>query len=453
MELRSRKVLVVGLARTGLAAANFLLEKGAQVTVTDLRVKEKLGHRIQRLKGMVEMVLGQHRDVDFTSTELIIVSPGVPTGIAPLERAREHGIPIWSEIELAHRFLKGTLIGVTGTNGKTTTVNIIGALLKESKRPCVVAGNIGIPLLEKVGMGSEDTVWVVELSSFQLETTWTLDCQVAVVLNVTPDHLDRHQNFEDYWTAKTRILLNQKKSDFAVFNREDNNSSRMAETAVAHPVFFSSRRDQTQGVFLRDGTIWMRLEGKVHALMKRDEICLKGEHNLENVMAASAAGFLVGVQPNEIGRACRRFPGVEHRLEWILNLEGISFYNDSKATNVESASRAIEALDQPLVLIMGGKDKGADFGVLRSLIKKKVRHLVLLGEAKERLITGLRAVAPVSEVDSLEEGVEKAFVQAIPGDAVLLSPACASFDMFKDYEERGMVFKALVTQLAERKRL
>ena len=446
MKLSGRNILVVGLARTGLSAANFLIGKGARVSVTDLRTKDELDDQVARLQGKVHLMLGRHREADFTGADMIVLSPGVPSRIPPLVRAREQGVPVWSEIELACRFLKGTLIGVTGTNGKTTTTTLIGEMLAESRRPHVVAGNIGVPLLEKVKEATEETVWVVELSSFQLETTQTLRCRVAVVLNVTPDHLDRHPSFEDYWRAKRRILLNQKGSDFAVFNRDEPNSRRMAEGAEARSVFFS-RQERCTGVFCRDGKIRIRVGGRSHQVMDRNRIRLKGEHNLENVLAAAAASYLVGVEPDSIARACRTFAGVEHRLEWIRDLEGVSFYNDSKATNVESASKAMEALEQPLVAIMGGTNKGSDFRVLRPLVKRKVRHLVLLGEAKESLMEGLRGTAPVSEAAGLEEAVRRAFVAALPGDAVLLAPACASFDMFRDFEERGRAFKKLVSQL------
>jgi UDP-N-acetylmuramoylalanine--D-glutamate ligase len=446
MKLSGRDILVVGLARTGLSAANFLIGKGARVSVTDLRTKDELNDRIARLRGQVRLLLGRHREADFTGADMIVLSPGVPSGIPPLMRARERGVPVWSEIELACRFLKGTLIGVTGTNGKTTTTTLIGEMLAASRRPHVVAGNIGVPLLEKLEDATEETVWVVELSSFQLETTRTLRCRVAVVLNVTPDHLDRHPSFEDYWQAKRRILLNQEESDFAVFNRDEPNSRRMADGAQARSLFFS-RLDRCTGVFSRDGKIWIQLDDESHLVMERSQIRLRGEHNLENVLAAAAAAFLVGVEPEAIARACRSFAGVEHRLEWIRDLEGVSFYNDSKATNVESASKAMEALEQPLVAIMGGTNKGSDFRVLRPLVKRKVRHLVLLGEARESLMEGLRGTAPVSEVGGLEEAVRRAFVEALPGDAVLLAPACASFDMFRNYEERGRAFKDLVSQL------
>jgi len=446
MKLSGRNILVVGLARTGLAAANFLIGKGARVSVTDLRTKDELEDQIGRLQGQVRLLLGRHREADFTAADMIVLSPGVPSRISPLARAREQGIPVWSEIELACRFLKGTLIGVTGTNGKTTTTTLIGEMLAESRRPHLVAGNIGVPLLERVEEATRETVWVVELSSFQLETTRTLRCQVAVVLNVTPDHLDRHPSFEDYWQAKRRILLNQKSSDFAVFNRDEPNSRRMAEGAEARSVFFS-RQERCTGVFCRDGKIRVQVDDESHQVMDRSQVRLKGEHNLENVLAAAAASYLVGVEPESIARACRTFAGVEHRLEWIRELEGVSFYNDSKATNVESASKAMEALEQPLVAIMGGTNKGSDFRVLRPLVRRKVRHLVLLGEAKASLMEGLRGTAPVSEAGGLEEAVRRAFVEAHPGDAVLLAPACASFDMFQNYEERGRAFKDLVSQL------
>ncbi len=446
-ELQERRVLVVGFARSGVAAANLLLRKGSRVTVTDLRAEETLKEQIGKLVGPVRMVFGRHQEQDFMEADLIVPSPGVPTHEGLLRLAAEAGIPIWSEVELGYRCLRGSFIGVTGTNGKTTTTALIGALFEQAGIPNAVAGNIGTPLTKLVNLGSEERVFIVELSSFQLETIQSFRCKIALVLNLTPDHLDRHPSFEEYAQAKRRILLNQTAEDFAVLNADDPSSRAMGEDCAARVFLFSERQPLPEGISVDAGKIWIRWEGNEYPVMSVEEIRMPGRHNLQNVLAATAAGFLKGLDPGSMALVCRSFAGVEHRLEQVGTRAGIHFYNDSKATNVEAAARALEALEGPLVVIMGGRDKGADFGELEHLIKEKVRLLVLLGEARSRIRSALKGRVEARDAHDMVEAVALACDGAKPGDTVLLAPACASFDMFEDFEHRGRAFKEAVAQL------
>ena len=446
-ELQGKSVLVVGFARSGLAATNLLLRKGAKVTVTDLRAQETLQEQIERLARPVQMVFGRHQQQDFMEADLIVPSPGVPTHQGLLQQAAEAGIPIWSEVELAYRFLKGSFIGVTGTNGKTTTTALTGALFERAGIPHAVAGNIGKPLTELVDQRSEDRVFIVELSSFQLETIQSFRCRIALVLNLTPDHLDRHQSFEEYAQAKRRILLNQTAEDFAVLNADDPNSRAMGENCAARVFLFSERQPLDEGISVEAGQIWIRWEGNEYLVMSVEEIRMPGRHNLQNVLAAVASGFLKGLDPSLMAQVSRNFAGVEHRLEQIGSRAGVQFYNDSKATNVEAAARALEALEGPLIVIMGGRDKGADFGELRHLIQDKVKLLILLGEARSRIRSALQGRVEARDAGDMVEAVALACDGAQPGDTVLLAPACASFDMFDDFEHRGRVFKEAVAQI------
>ncbi len=438
---------MVGFARSGLAATNLLLRKGAQVTVTDLRAEETLQEQIEKLAGPVRRVFGRHQPQDFMEADLIVASPGVPTHQGLLHRAAEAGIPIWGEVELAYRCLRGSFIGVTGTNGKTTTTALIGALFEQAGMPHAVAGNIGTPLTELVDRSSDDRVFIVELSSFQLETIQSFRCKIALVLNLTPDHLDRHSSFEEYARAKRRILLNQTPEDFAVLNADDPNSRAMGEDCAARVLLFSERRPLPEGVSVDSGKIRIRWEGNEYLVMSVEEIRMPGRHNLQNVLAATAAGFLKGLEPGLIAQACRSFAGVEHRLEQVGSRAGIHFYNDSKATNVEAAARALEALEGPLIVIMGGRDKGADFGELEHLMKDKVKLMVLLGEARSRIRTALKGRVKARDAHDMVDAVALAWGAAKLGDTVLLAPACASFDMFDDFEHRGRAFKEAVAQL------
>jgi UDP-N-acetylmuramoylalanine--D-glutamate ligase len=454
MRIRNRKALVVGLAKSGVAAANFLLEKGAHVTVTDLKSCQELQGEIAQLKGKVRLALGGHTESDFLQVDFIVISPGVPTRLSELKHAVARGIPILSEVELAYPFMDGRIIGITGSNGKTTTTALLGEMFKNAGRDAVVAGNIGTPLIQYASLEdpvvqSPDRLYIVELSSFQLENIRKLRCHIALLLNVTPDHLDRYLSFEDYALAKERVFMNQTRRDYAVLNVDNSISLSMAEGRKAQVMLFSRRQMLSEGVYVDDGRIYLRWRDQHHHLMPTSDIKLKGQHNLENVLAATAAGFLAGVDLGVMAETFRTFAGVEHRLEYTRTVKGVEYYNDSKGTNVDSAMQGIQALERPLIVIMGGKDKGGDFPALRSLVAKRVKLLILIGAATEKIYAALGGHAETVKAKDMKEAVELAASRAVPGDAVLLEPACASFDMFDDYEHRGRVFKELINALPD----
>ncbi len=449
MSVQNKKILVVGFARSGLSAANFLLERGARVTITDTKTEEELKDYISQLIMPPTLSLGGHHIEDFVDADFIVLSPGVPSNLPELRKASERNIPIYSEVELAYRFLKGRIIGVTGSNGKTTTTTLIGELFKKAGREYVVAGNIGSPLIQWVNRSSAstETTFVVELSSFQLENIDQFKCDIALILNVSPDHQDRYDRFEDYVQAKEQIFLNQRGEDYAVINADNPFTLKMASRRPARVLLYSRKQDLKEGVFVRNGSIQVIWEGQEQFLMPVDEIRLRGQHNLENMLAATAAGVLSGLDREVMIETFRSFAGVEHRLEWVRELSGVTFYNDSKATNMDSAAQALQAFTEPLVVIMGGKDKGADFGVLQPLVADKVRLLVLLGAAAEKISHSLGDHVPTVAAQDLEQAVELAYENAHPGDVVLLAPGCTSFDMFDDFEHRGRVFKERVNAL------
>ena len=450
MELKGKRVLVVGLGKSGVSAARFLVSRGARVTVTDVAGADVLGSWVDRLQVPVELRLGGHREADFLEADCVVLSPGVPASQPEVLAARRKGVEVIGEIELAYRFLQGNIIGVTGSNGKTTTTTLIGEILEHAGHACFVAGNIGRPLTDALLEAEAGTpTLVVELSSFQLEAIESFRCHIAVFLNLSPDHLDRHASTEEYFAAKRRIFLNQEPDDWAVLNQDDPALRHLSVRAGRFP--FSLEGSLPAGAFLNDGQLWISSPARKTRYMYATEVRLRGLHNLSNVLAASAATFLAGVQPSVIAEAVRNFRGVEHRLELVRRLDEVDYYNDSKATNVDSAVKAIEAFDTPLILIMGGLDKGGDFSVLRPLVAERARQLILIGAAADKIGDQLGSAVPTVRAGSLEEAVRQARIQAQPGDVVLLAPGCASFDMFKNYEDRGRVFKAAVQELtAER---
>jgi len=452
-DLEGKEFLVVGLARSGLAAANFLITHGARVTVTDLQTRNELGEIVDRLSSAVQLSLGGHRPDEFLGVDTIVLSPGVPRSIPVLQAAASEGVEIISEVELGYRFIEGSFVGVTGSNGKTTTTTLIGEILRKAGKKQVVAGNIGTPLtsfIDDPSVNDKETTFVVELSSFQLETVVQLRCNIALMLNITPDHMDRYADFDAYRAAKSRIFQNQTAKDFAVVNVDDPDALA-ASTGIESRLFpFSSERQLETGAFLKSNELQIRWKKQELSILSVDDLKLKGTHNIENALAAASAAFLLGVSKKATVDAIREFPGVEHRLEFVLRYRGVDYYNDSKATNVDSAIRAIQAFDQPLVLIMGGLDKHTDFSTLRAAISNNVVQVILLGTAKEKLASVLSDRVKVVESDSLENAVQIASQSASAGQIVLLAPACASFDMFDDYEHRGRVFKQSVRRLSER---
>ena len=447
--LAGREVTVVGLARSGIAAMRLLHEAGARVTGLDAKPIGALGREAAILRDAgVRITTGGPGGEAFAGAALVVVSPGVPLDSPQLAPARAAGLPIIGELELGWRAMEAETIAITGTNGKTTTTALTGALLAEQPRPVLVAGNIGTPLAAHALSFARDGLLVAEVSSFQLETVDTFQPRVAAVLNVTPDHLDRHGSFDAYLDAKSRIFTNQSPSDCAVLNTDDPAAAALAARARARVLWFSRRRRLDHGVFVREGWVAAKLNGHVEAICPLAEVQLRGAHNVENVLAATACALWVGLGADAIRRALGRFRAVEHRIEFVRDVRGVQFYNDSKGTNVASTVKALESFDERVVLIAGGKGKGQDFAPLAETARGRVGHVVVIGEDGPKIAAAFATVGiGVSTAPSMQAAIEGARAQARPGDVVLLSPACASFDMFDDYEHRGQVFKKLVGAL------
>lgn len=450
VELNGKRVLVVGLARTGVATAHFCLERGAVVTAVDSRTESEIGEMASALRHAgVQLRFGGDLRSAVEGQQLIVPSPGVPADADILQATRANGIPIWSEIELAYRFLRGKLIGITGSNGKTTTTSLIEHILRHAGLPTILAGNIGTPLIARVNETSLQTWTVVELSSFQLELIETFRPNVSVFLNLTPDHLDRHKTLAAYAAAKARIFENQKEEDAAILNLDDAASLPLAPTRP-QLFWFSRKTNVEQGTFVVDGGIVFRLGGNEEDVMRVRDIPLPGAHNLENVLAAVAAARLAGVRADKIAAAVKSFAGVEHRIEFVAEIRGVRYYNDSKATNVDATIKALEAFPGRILIILGGKDKGSDYTPLVPLLRERATMTLLIGAAAEKIEGQIGGDVAVERAGTLDRALEMASRAAQPGDTVLLAPACASFDQFENYEHRGRTFKKLVHELEHR---
>ncbi len=452
MDVNGKRVLVVGLGKSGVASALFLQQRGAKVTVSDAKPLEQLGSEIPALLDHgISVETGGHGERTFRGQDLIVVSPGVPADVQPLVQARLHGVPVIGEIELASRFLQGRIVAITGSNGKTTTTTLTGEVLAAGGIPVVVGGNIGTPAISLVAKTTPESFTVLEVSSFQLETIETFRPFIASILNITPDHLDRHRTFAAYADAKARIFENQEAADFTVLNADDDATSKLASRVHAQVIWFSRKKEVAQGSFARDGKIWFR-DGKVVGKSEREilplsEIPLKGAHNVENVLAAVSIGLLAGVSPEHVRGAVRKFKAVEHRLEFVASIRGTDYFNDSKATNVDATIKALQSFPGNIHLILGGKDKGSDYSVLNSLLRERVKAVYTIGAAAEKIQTQIAGAAEIVSAGTLENAVKRAAQSAQPGDVVLLAPACASFDQFQSYEHRGRVFKDVVGAL------
>jgi UDP-N-acetylmuramoylalanine--D-glutamate ligase len=454
MILAGRNVLVVGMARSGLAAAAFLSKRGAKVKVSDKRPERELQTEVESLRRLgIDYETGGHVGDSFLSADLVVVSPGVPLRLSLLLEASRTGKEVISEIELASRFLRGRVVGITGSNGKTTTTTLIGALLKAAGFRVQVGGNIGTALTSLVEYSTPETITVVELSSFQLEAIPTFRPDVAVLLNITPDHMDRYDSFEDYTRAKMNILKNQRASDFAVLNHDDKILRDSKELVHSKAFWFSTKDRVAQGTYLEAEQLVFSSGSQREGVVPLNAIQLRGRHNLENVAGAITVARLFDIPSAKISGALKQFKGVEHRLEWVAEIQGVQFYNDSKATNTDATIKALEAFPSSIILILGGRDKGSDFTVLEALIQERVKTLILLGEAAEKIKRQLKTKVPQLDATSLEQATQLAFERASIGDVVLLAPACASFDMFRNYEHRGEVFKEAVRQLQEKTKL
>jgi UDP-N-acetylmuramoylalanine--D-glutamate ligase len=439
MEFKGVTTLVVGMAKSGLASVELLLKQGAQVRATDLNLSAEVKQRLEELHVPFELQLPEV----FEGADLIVLSPGVPADLDSLEGARRRGADIIGEVELASYFLKGPIMGITGSNGKTTTTALAGHILRESGIPAQVGGNIGTAVTAMIDSSQREQWNVLELSSFQLETICRFRVKISVGLNVTPDHLDRHHTFEQYSAAKARLFETQEAGDFAVLNADDPVCVRYAAITKAAPIWFSSTRAVSPGVSLRNGDVWF----DNGLLMPAGEIPIRGRHNVENTMAAAAACRLAGAGREQIAAAVRTFRAVEHRLEFVRNVNGVDFYNDSKATNVDATLKALDAFDGGLWIILGGKDKGSDYTVLRKPLAQKARAVMLIGAAAAKIREQIAGAAPLMDSKTIDVAIRDAYAAATPGDTVLLAPACASFDQFDNFEHRGRVFKSLVAQL------
>jgi UDP-N-acetylmuramoylalanine--D-glutamate ligase len=450
LELKNKRVLVVGLGKSGLAAAHFLKTLGARVTVSDARPAMLIAELSELLEQGFSVEAGSHGLLTFRRQDLIVVSPGVPMSTPELKQVRAMGAHIIGELELGAQYLKGEVIAVTGSNGKTTTTSLIGEILKAAGRPTLVGGNIGRPVTAMVEESTAESWSVLEVSSFQLETVEAFKPRIALVLNITPDHLDRHGTFEAYAALKARITEFQTAEDFLILNGEDKDTQLIAAKTKAQVYWFSGRRPMKQGAFVHgESILFVPREGaKAEPVMPVAEISLAGAHNVENVLAAVCAARLAGVDPETIRAAVCGFKAVEHRLEFVREVGGVRYYNDSKATNVDATMKAVEAFAGGIHLILGGKDKGSDYRVLEPLLRERVKTVITIGSAAEKIERQLDGVVKIERVETLQRAVAFAQAEAVAGDTVLLAPACASFDQFENYEQRGRVFKELVQGLA-----
>jgi UDP-N-acetylmuramoylalanine--D-glutamate ligase len=445
--VRGRRVTVVGAARSGAAAAELLVRRGAIVTLTDA------SDRIERADALraagVTLELGGHVEATLAGADLVVLSPGVPPGQPAIASARSAGVPVIGELELASRWLKGRIVAITGTKGKSTTTTLTGRMLDAGGYRVLVGGNIGEALSSQVDQSTAETIHVVETSSFQLESIDTFHPWIAVLLNFSPDHLDRHASVQEYAAAKSRIFENQEPVDWAVLNADDIETISLAEGGRARRLLFSLAGDPSADFVVSDGAIVRRARTGEEPLIPLSAVKLLGRHLLADVLAAAAVSSILGVPADAMTRAVEGFTGLEHALEPVAEIDGVRFVNDSKATNVEAARRAIESFDNGLVVVMGGRYKGGDFGELAEPLAARRATVVAIGEARRLIADALGASCVVREAADMSAAVRTAFASASPGHTVLLAPACASFDMFRDYAERGRVFKQEVRRLGE----
>jgi UDP-N-acetylmuramoylalanine--D-glutamate ligase len=450
MELKDKRALVVGLGKSGLAAALFLRDRGARVTVSDTRSAEALAKEIPALiEAGIMVETGGHGGLTFRRQDLIVVSPGVPLSTPEVAQAISAGIPVIGELELASRFMQGQIVAITGSNGKTTTTSLVGKIFADAGLDARVGGNIGLPVIELIAECTPESWSVLEVSSFQLETIDMFRPRIAAVLNVTPDHLDRHGSFAAYWAAKARITENQEATDFLVLNAEDVETQKIAAKTRAQIYWFSGARQIKQGCFAHGESVFFTAKegAKPEPVLPVSEIPLKGAHNVENVLAAVCMARLAGISSESIRASVASFKAVEHRLEFVAKVRGVEFYNDSKATNVDAALKAVGSFAGGIHLILGGKDKDSDYTAMTPLLRERVAAVYTIGSAAEKIERELAGVVKMVGAKTLDAAVANAFHAAGEGEIVLLAPACSSFDQFENYEHRGRVFRELVLGL------
>jgi len=448
IDVKGRDVTVVGLARSGVAAANLLAGMGARVTVTDSKPESALAEQVAKLSPGVARALGAHPDELFTKADLVVISPGVPLTAPPIMKAAEAGVELMGELELAYSVSDSPFIAITGTNGKSTTTTLVGEMLKEAGMKVLVGGNLGNALTDEPDKLMGRDFIVAEVSSFQLEAIDRFRPKIAAILNVTPDHLDRYASMKEYAEAKALVFANQGPADVLVVNADDAITMELRGGAASKTVLFSRKKVLREGVFVHGGSIVNGMnEGSRVNVVPVSELGIKGAHNLENALAATAVAIAAGVPMPVIARTLRMFAGLEHRLEFVRELDGATYMNDSKGTNVGAVEKSLESFDAPVILIAGGLDKHGDFPALGPLVKERVKRLVLIGKAADAIDAAIGSLTETVRADSMEDAVRKSREAASPGDVVLLSPACASFDMFKDFEDRGRKFKEAVNKL------
>ncbi|MCC5911864.1 MAG: UDP-N-acetylmuramoyl-L-alanine--D-glutamate ligase [Clostridiaceae bacterium] len=452
MNLKNKTVLVIGLAVTGIPLVKTLLKLGADVIVNDLRSEKDLKDSLKQLEAHeFQHILGKHpEDIDqLGEIDLVVVSPGVPLEIPFIKALRERDLEIIGEIELAYRFNKAPIVAITGTNGKTTTTALTGEIFKNASKNTFVVGNIGVAAISKALETTSEDVVVMEISSFQLESTVDFHPKAAAILNLTPDHLNRHKTMENYIKAKFNIFENQNANDYAVINHDDELCRSHSENLKAQKIYFSRKHLLNQGVFVEDNNIVILHNKKRHRVMAIKDIKMLGNHNLENALAATAMAFVMGISPENIAETLKTFQGVEHRMEHVITIKEIDFVNDSKGTNVDAAIKAIEAIDTPIILLAGGQDKGSEFHDFIQAFHGKVKHVFAYGETAGTIYETAKKMSydNVNIVEDLEKAVIEAYTIAKAKDTILLSPACASWDMYKNFEERGNHFKNIVLSL------
>jgi UDP-N-acetylmuramoylalanine--D-glutamate ligase len=446
--LRNKKISVIGAARSGVAVAKLLQSQGSQVFVSDKTGPEKLKAEAQMLRELgIEHELGGHSHRVYDCS-LIVISPGVPSNAPVVLEARTRGINVVSEVEVASWFCRSPIIAITGSNGKTTTTTLIGRILGDAKKKHTVAGNIGTAFSSVVLELAPTDLAVLEISSFQLDHCETFRPRISAIMNITQNHMDRYDHsMEKYAGSKARIFMNQKGDDVLIFDADDQHTAMIAQNAKCRQIPFSIRQHLAEGAFMENGTLMTVLKGRRTGVIHVDDISIKGPHNLYNAMAASLVGQLTGVGTASIRATLRNFKGVEHRQEFVREVNGVRYYNDSKATSVEAVWYALQSYDQPVVLMLGGRDKGNDYTRIVDLVRKHVRAIIAMGESADKVEAAFSGTKPVYRATSIDEAVQLAHHQAQGGDVVLFSPACASFDWFENYEQRGRVFKELVKNL------
>jgi len=448
MDFSDKKILICGMARSGIAAANLLLEEGAVVSISDSKPMDALAEAIAQVSERARIIAGKISDEEVLSHDMLVLSPGVPTNLKYIQKAQAAGIPVIGEFELASRFCKAPIIAITGTNGKTTTTAMLYDIMKAYNPLSEMVGNVGIAFSERAKRIDPEAICVAEVSSFQLETIETFKPKVSAILNFALDHLDRHGTFENYVNIKAKIFENQDESDYLVLNYDNEDCRKLAARAKASVLWFSYENYDIEGIFLKDDAIYLNLNGEIKHILDTCDMIIVGKHNYENAMAAILMSHIIGAPMDLIVENIKRFGGVSHRMEYVCTKNGVAYYNDSKATNPESAIKAIEAIDKPIRLIGGGRGKDSDFNLWIKSFAHKVRKLYIIGEVVEILEQTCRAHGfyDYKKFDSFEEAVKAAIKDSEAGEAVLLSPACASLDMFRDYEERGNLFKKIVNE-------